>query len=462
MIQISCKTELNIEFNYVCKIIFEEFLRIEYLIVEEDINFIKIKNIETDSEIHMPSIFFQFRISNYLSNLNLPKLPLHQWDSNSFSDNLNLINSNIPIIYGDNNFDIDEKIHENLIKIPIDIFGSIFFMLSRFEEFIINGLDTRKRFSAFSSTAFKANFLSRPIVDEYVEILYVAIKKIDKSIVKTNKTYNIRVSCDVDIPFAYNGNFLNFLYRTASNLFKYNKFNFKESFNVFFGNFNKDPYYQNIYKIMTVNEKYGNIVTFNFIPICTDLNLDTLVSIHDKRIVSLIKDILSRGHKIGIHPGYNTYNSRNEFANSVKSYINFLKNNNLETNNITGRQHYLRWEAGITPLLWDESGLSVDSTLGYSDYPGFRCGTCHEFIFFDIISRKELNFKESPLIVMETTIISEHYLGLGYTKKAQEEMQKYKNICKKFNGSFTFLWHNSNFSNKNSFLIYENLISNND
>ena len=44
-------------------------------------------------------------------------------------------------------------------------------MLSRYEELIVLDRDSHNRFAAESSIAFKAGFLDRPIINEYLEIL---------------------------------------------------------------------------------------------------------------------------------------------------------------------------------------------------------------------------------------------------------------------------------------------------
>ena len=43
-------------------------------------------------------------------------------------------------------------------------------MLSRYEELITKDRDQHNRFPATASVAFKAGFLDRPIVSEYLEI----------------------------------------------------------------------------------------------------------------------------------------------------------------------------------------------------------------------------------------------------------------------------------------------------
>ena len=51
-------------------------------------------------------------------------------------------------------------------------------MLSRYEEAVLLDRDDHDRFPATASIAYKTGFLDRPIIDEYVEILWVAMKRV--------------------------------------------------------------------------------------------------------------------------------------------------------------------------------------------------------------------------------------------------------------------------------------------
>ena len=85
--------------------------------------------------------------------------------------------------------------------------------------------------------------------------------------------------------------------------------------------------------------------------------------------------------------------------------------------------------------------MTYDSSLGYFDSPGFRCGTCHEFEMFDPIAQKRLNIIQRPLIVMDVSIM--HYLGLDLSKEGLELISDLVQKCKNVNGIFTLLWHNN-------------------
>ena len=116
---------------------------------------------------------------------------------NTIFKSLKTSHTDIPILFGDNRLEIKDK----YIKIDVDIFGTVFFMLSRYEELFPKKLDFHKRFRLEETIAFKNNFLHRPIVNEYIEIFWLLIKHLWPSLKRKKRQYKSVVSCDVDHPF---------------------------------------------------------------------------------------------------------------------------------------------------------------------------------------------------------------------------------------------------------------------
>jgi hypothetical protein len=105
--------------------------------------------------------------------------------------------------------------------------------------------------------------------------------------------------------------------------------------------------------------------------------------------------------------------------------------------------------------------MEWDSTLGYADKEGFRCGTCYEYSVFNFLTRKKLKLKEKPLIVMEESFVTyQPNVSPEYMKMKIENLIK---KVKKYNGEFVFLWHNSSFSDnwEKYKWIYEKVLINN-
>ena len=60
--------------------------------------------------------------------------------------------------------------------IPFDIFSAIFFLLSRYEEYMPHSSDNLSHFSYHESFAYKENFLETPIIDIWIEKLVSVLK----------------------------------------------------------------------------------------------------------------------------------------------------------------------------------------------------------------------------------------------------------------------------------------------
>jgi hypothetical protein len=172
----------------------------------------------------------------------------------------------------------------------------------------------------------------------------------------------------------------------------------------------------------------------------------------------LFYKIHNRGHQIGLHPGYTTYNNKDDFKQSYLILNNIFQEEGIKQDLVGGRQHFLKWDARCTPMLWDECNLDYDSTLGYADMAGFRCGTSHEFQMYDLMNRRELKVIQKPLIVMESSVISSRYMNLGESKEALDCFINLEELCRKFEGVYTVLWHNSELDTLKKREIYKSVI----
>mgnify|MGYP003775241589 CR=1 FL=1 len=128
--------------------------------------------------------------------------------------------------------------------------------------------------------------------------------------------------------------------------------------------------------------------------------------------------------------------------NSRWSYEKQLLENAIQQEILEGRQHYLRMDVTKTLPIWDKNSMKIDSTLGFADKEGFRCGTGDLFSIFDFLNRKQLQLKERPLILMDGTLRQYQQ----YTQAQVSEIIKYYiNIGNRYNTGVTMLFHNSSF-----------------
>ncbi len=412
------------ERKYILDIIFDEFLGLKFEVVENIDCQNWIIELENKQVLTIKDTFF----SKYPQDLEYLKL------------------ENIP-----------QKIEE------LDIFSASFFMLTRWEEYVNKVRDNHDRFSASSSLAYKQSFLDRPIVNEYVEELKSKLLELDNNLKFKIHNSKLFVSCDVDQPYDCTvENIQNLIRVGAGDILK--RKSIKEFakrvrryiFNKF-GNYKYDENYTFDW-YMDVCEKVGVRAAFYFIPTSIEKQ-NGCYELKDKKIQNLIKKIDDRGHEIGVHGSYQTYQDK-EIAKLQKNMLdNTLTNLGIFQKVVGNRQHYLRWDSSLTPAILENAGFQYDTTGSYADRPGFRYGVCYEFSMFDILNRKKLAIKQRPLIVMECTIIDNMYMGLGYSEEALQVMRDLKQKCFKYNGNFSLLWHNSHFKTKDDKKMFEEIVN---
>jgi len=431
--------------QYIFDVVLKQWLGLDFIIKEYDGSTVCLGKTGSKKKIYLPDTFFSSLKENWLAPNSLPKIPLKLWDSKKFSKDIPLVDSLIPIIYGQTLFNMPSS--EGNIILPIDIFGSAFFMLTRYEELVPSSRDHHDRFLSNNSIARKGNFLHRPIIDEYVEILWVALKKLWPKLERKSHEFRMILSHDVDRPGRYFfSNPQTLLIRIISDIIKrrYGLATLSAIFTIFKKNKipSKDPY--NTFDwIMDQSDKYGISSEFYFLCGNTHLKYDADYDIGDPSIRKLLKRIHARGHGIGLHPSYNSYQSPDLILNEANRLKQVCEEEEITQSSWGGRMHYLRWDESKTLKAWEQAKMDYESTLTFPDYAGFRCGSCREFTGFDLVELKALNINIRPLIAMDVSIMHKSYMDLGEGQKAFEAFRQLKNSCSVVKGNFTLLWHNS-------------------
>lgn len=445
---------------YVFQVLIEDFLGLEWRheVTEGDSFTISLEG--QVGRICLPDIFFRKLGTHWLTADNLPSQPLLHWDSRELSEDIPLVDPLVPVIFGET--PPIARIGKDIIKLPVDIFGSAFFMLTRYEEVIKPERDEHSRFPAYASLAHQEGFLERPIIDEYLEILWVAMQRLWPQLQRKPRTRTLRVTCDVDSPYQLGFTKYGMLRGLAADLIKRHSLglassNLRTRWRARSGDFSGDPYLANIDWMMDVNEQAGNQVAFYFI---TGGNhpLDASYRMDETIIRKLLRRIHARGHEIGLHLSYNTYLCPEQARREADILRRTLEDEGITYAELGGRQHYLRWQTPLTARNWESAGMTYDSTISYADNSGFRCGTSREFTMYDVEQRRAMKLKQRPLVLMETTVVAAHYQGLGYSTMALEQMLRLKERALSIGGEFTLLWHNCSFEEEAAQAIYEELI----
>ena len=436
------------EREYIIDILFRIFLGLDCQInIEERSN--TLITLDNQNCLILPDILFQYPKEKWLTPDSLPKQPLQVWDASCLGFDCCLTSARIPVIYVYNNetpISFSRGRERITIELPIDILGSAFFMLTRYEEVVKSVRDQRDRFPAYDSLAYQEGFLERPIVNEYLEILWACLKRLWPGLKRKLRQYRPILTHDVDsaacgmnysLPQFFKACMGDVIKRRSIKLAKRRCMSRLEASR---DRYDNDPF--NTFDfIMDCSERYNLKSAFYFICGVRPEVKNTHYDPEHPWIKKLIHRINQRGHEIGWHPGYGTYRN---FKNAKGEYAQLLKicdELGIDQEQWGGRQHGLQWENPTSWKIWNRLGLAYDTSLNFAECPGFRCGVCYEYPVFDLLKRETLSLKERPLIAMDTSYFS-------YLKYKADEIHKsylsLSNNCKLFNGDFVGLWHNNN------------------
>lgn len=455
---------------YVFDVLLRDFLGLAYVAQPEERSDVLIcldDDVEKQ-ELHVAEGLFRTPPEQWLQKPSLPQQPLPHWDTGLSQREaglppLKLVEPLLPVIYGERLRGGDYvEAEDNVVRLGLDVFGSAFFMLTRYEEVVNDERDGHERYPAKASLAYQEGFLDRPIVNEYLEVLWAAIQRLWPATVRRERTFQMKLSHDVDWPLGVATRTVPQVFRMAAGDVVVRKNvtlamrRMRSLMKVRQGNTDADIC--NTFDfIMSCSEEQGLVSSFYFISDHTAGALDGNYSIEHPWIRNLLRRIHERGHQIGLHPSYHTFRNEGQLQREFDRFLDVMEAEGIYQPVWGGRQHYLRWESPTTWQAYENAGLDYDSTLSHADHSGFRCGVCYEYAVFNLKTRQALRLRERPLVVMEGTLFAPQYMNLTH-EASWQELRKLRNRCQLFQGDFILLWHNSELIQRHDVSLYRNLV----
>lgn len=448
------------ERRYVLGVVLGEWLDVPWTLRSVDRKDVRIRT-GTGGEIVMPDRFFGQADRAWLEESSIPPACSEVWDVTSIASPLRVVDRNIPIVLRG---PLETtRLEGRSLRLPIDVFGTAFLMLSRYEEWVRPDRDEHDRFPGSASLAANSGFLHRPVVDEHVELLRWAIERVMPDHRSRLPEYRLDVSCDVDRPFDPESGSPRWLVRRmAGDLLRrrdgasaWNRIRQFQGGRR--GDHRGDP--MNTFEWMfDVAEESGCTITFNVMASDDPAPCDVRYRIGDPWIRRLLRRIHDRGHRIGLHGSYRSGVDAERLGAERRRLQQTVEEEGIDQTVEMGRQHYLRWCPRRSLRTLEEAGLRLDSTLGFADRPGFRCGTSREFPMYDLESASVRQLRQRPLICMEASVLSPRYLNLEAAGEGGRTIRGLREACRAVGGRFTLLWHNSELRDPGHVVLYRSLL----
>jgi peptidoglycan/xylan/chitin deacetylase (PgdA/CDA1 family) len=385
----------------------------------------------------------------WLTERALPARPLARWRVTEDLPEAIVCEPELPVLYGEAPW-LEEG------RLGLDVFGGAFLLLSRYEELVVAERDEHERFPARASLAAAEDFLSRPLVNEYAEVLWAVLRRRWPRLERHRREFRIAPTHDVDVPLSPTRPVWRELVSAGADVARRSDLplalrRLRATAERPLGRFDADP--ANTFDLlMDLDEARGLRGAFYFIAGRSAGALDGRYSLEDRWLRRLMRRIHERGHELGLHTSYNSFRHPAQVLLERETLLRVCAEEAIEQSAWGGRGHYLRWANPDTWRGWDAAGLAYDSTLGFADSPGFRCGACFEYRTFDLVESRPLELRERPLVAMEKAAIS--HLRLT-PERALETLAELKRRCRLFGGDFVILWHNDWVATRRQRRLYE-------
>lgn len=326
-----------------------------------------------------------------------------------------------------------------------DIFGASFYLISRYEEYLLHLKDDFGRFNPSSSLAFKNRFLNKPIVDFW-------IKRFKQSFLNFYPDYSFKkdkfklVTC-LEVPCAFDfkgkglirtlGGFL----RDVIRLDIYRIYRRIPAFL----NLKKDPLdnYSNWIKL----NKANGIETSVFFLFSNFSRYDRNLSVYSKSFIEKIKDV-SDLCEVSLLSSFSSSENHMLLENEKTMLQSIIHRSIKKT-----RQNLLKIDFPSTYRNFARLGFTQDFSLQYYDLPGFRASTTNPFYFFDLENEIETKLLINPICATDRVL--KIYKKPLVARQVLEEITRY---VKEVDGVMTLVLNNSinsdystNFKWKNMF-----------
>lgn len=441
------------EREYAVDVLLRQFLGLAFEIRPSDLCHTEISCVDGAGVAVIPDGLLAMEPSKWLEASSLPEEPIRWVEPRTFLGRHHLPVTRIPVIYEPSPRFLSNPLapSDYCLVLPVDLFGGTFFMLTRYEECVGNRRDRHDRFPASASVAFRQGFLGVPVVNQYAEVLWVALHRLWPRLRRRRRTYEMWVSHDVDSPFlAYRPGRARLmgvgLKRCAGDLAKRRSVllaaqRAKAVVSTLTRGPAGDPHY-NLDVVMDLDEAYGLRGTF-FYMAGGKSAFGPTYTLEDREIRAILRRSASRGHDLGLHASYESAEDVGVLKREWLHLRAVAASEGIRQEQWGCRTHFLRWfaESGFRDA--DALGAGYDSTLGYADSAGFRCGSCYEFTTFDVMRGEPLALVERPLVAMEGSVIDSAYMGMGLGEEAFDVFRSLGDECKKYEGTYALLWHNS-------------------
>lgn len=335
--------------------------------------------------------------------------------------------------------------------LSFDIFSAVFWLITRYEEYLPFRLDPYGRFEVQESLMWKCGVHRLPVVDLWLNRLTRLLQQYDPYLKASNSEFEFLPTYDIDQTWSYLHK--GFSRNTAGlirDLLLFRWQNAALRVKVLRGR-KTDPF--DCFAWLDYLHEACNLKPLYFIHPGTygkyDKNIPLLHPAHSARIREL-----GQTNDIGIHPSFLSFENTELLKREI-GQLSFVLGREITK----ARQHFLRIRLPETYRRYIECGITDDYSLGWAGDSGYRAGTSRSFPFYDLERESATPLMLHPLSMMDGAY--QVYRKISAEESALEAaaMAEYQ---KDTGGRLITLWHNESLSDQGQWKgwrpVYEHIL----
>lgn len=307
-----------------------------------------------------------------------------------------------------------------------DILSAVFYLISRYEEYLVKERDEYGRFPHYASVAYKEKFMDLPLVNIWLNHFSEKLRNHFPGIQISLPSFRFLPTYDIDIAYSFKGK--GFLRNMAGIVRSFSL----ERLAVLSGK-KQDPF--DSYAWLDEMHEPSNLrPLFFFLVAAGTGKYDKNIRRESPEMLGLIKKYAGL-IDIGIHPSWKS----NENTGILEEEKNFLESC-AQKKITTSRQHYIKMNLPDTYRNLLHTGIQDDHSMGYGSINGFRASVANAFNWYDLEKETETSLRVHPFCFMEANC---YYELRQSPEESLKELMHYYDICREWNGTLITIFHNN-------------------
>lgn len=319
--------------------------------------------------------------------------------------------------------------------IPFDMFAAIFFLLSRYEEYLPHQKDNYGRYAHEQSLAYREGFLDQPLVNQWLVLFGKELEQRFPGFQVKEQCFRFLPTYDIDEAYSFR---YKQWWRSAGAALKDLAMGrwkrFAQRRRVLNG-LEPDPY--DAFSWMDDLHRPARDQVhprYFFLLAAVTKGYDRNNPPDQPQVEALVRKLAAL-YPAGLHP---SWQSGDNPALLLEEKERLERMTGIKIT--ASRQHYIRFELPGTYRQLSAAGIQEDYSMGYGAINGFRASVASPFYWYDLEKEQTTTLLLFPFCFMEANAFFEKGLT---AVQGLDEMYCYFHTVRKVNGTFITVWHNT-------------------